>query len=186
MKIQFNATFSAPLSLASSTTYLDSNSEEFKEAKAIYIDSGVYFRRHEANEIPGNTEEEVRTRVNKLLDTLVQDVEEGRVAILEVTGTHNGKLVFGSRFVDTNDNDVITNTVSIWSQDLRYIDVDCEGNALNMITYWEKFLKEIKADKEELRTALKTGLIVDATDEERKEYTHISVMYDIDAYPAFQ
>lgn len=186
MKIKFNATFSTPLNLAVSTGYLDSDSEAFKEVKAIYIDSGIYFQRHEANEIVGDTEEEVRIRVNKLLDTMVQDVEEGKVAILEVTGTYNGKVVFGSRLVGTNGNLDTTNAVTIWSQDFRYIDVECESKAFNMITYWEKFLKDIEADKEELREALKTGLIVEATEEEQKEYSFISKMYDIDAYPAFQ
>lgn len=184
MKIKFNATFSAPLNLAVSTGYLDSDSEAFKEVKAIYIDSGIYFQRHEANEIPGNTEEEVRVHVNKLLNTMVQDVEEGKVAILEVTGTHNGNLVFGSRLIGGNID--TTDAATIWSQDFRYIDVECESNAFNMITYWEKFLKDIEADKEELREALKTGLIVEATEEEQKEYSFINKMYDIDAYPAFQ
>lgn len=186
MKIKFNFTFSTPLNIVLSTAYLDSDNEVFKEAKASYIDSGVYFQRHEANEIPGDTEEEVRVHVNKLLDTMTSDVEEGKVAILEVTGTHNGNLVFGSRLVDTNGNIDTANAVTIWSQDLRYIDVECESKAFNMITYWEKFLKDIKADKEELREALKSGLIVEATDEEQKEHSFISKMYDIDAYPAFQ
>ena len=186
MKIKFNATFTTPLNIVLSTAYLDSDNEVFKEAKASYIDSGVYFQRHETNEISDGTEEEVRAHVNKLLDTMTSDVEKGKVAILEVTGTHNGNLVFGSRLIDTNGNFDTANAVTLWSPDLRYIDVECESDAFNMITYWEKFLKDIKADKEELREALKTGLIVEATEEEQKEYSFISKMYDIDAYPAFQ